>query len=123
MTQKGRQRRLEYHPLPSQTLVHPSYDSMKPALIIVGSVVLAVLFTSVFQFAKDRSTGASVQLVGAVCLGAVIFFHVAEAYRLIPSMGWGLPHSPGHYLDLWSAVAGLILCSTGYVFRKVTRTR
>jgi hypothetical protein len=24
-------------------------------------------------------------------------------------MGWGLPNSPGHYLDLFSAIAGIVL--------------
>jgi hypothetical protein len=26
--------------------------------------------------------------------------HVAERFDLFPGMGWGLPNSPGHYLDL-----------------------
>jgi hypothetical protein len=34
----------------------------------------------------------------------VALTHVAEAFNIFPSMGWGLPDSPGHYLDLASAV-------------------
>jgi hypothetical protein len=35
--------------------------------------------------------------------------HVAEALHLLPGMGWGLPNSPGHYLDLFSAISGIVL--------------
>jgi hypothetical protein len=35
--------------------------------------------------------------------------HVAERARFLPGMGWGLPNSPGHYLDLFSAISGAVL--------------
>jgi hypothetical protein len=44
------------------------------------------------------------QIFGAACLVMVILTHVAERFDLFPDMEWGLPHSPGHYLDLVSAV-------------------
>jgi hypothetical protein len=47
-------------------------------------------------------------LLGVGCLVIVLLTHIAERYRLLPSMGWGLPNSPGHYLDLISAVVGCI---------------
>jgi hypothetical protein len=37
--------------------------------------------------------------------------------------GWGLPDSPGHYLDLVSAVFGLALLGAGLVVREISRTR
>lgn len=96
---------------------------MKISLIIAGVAVLAVLFSSIFQFSRNRTAGAYIQLAGAAFLVAVIVFHVAEEYRLFPAMGWGLPHSPGHYLDLGSAIAGLVLFSIGYALRKVAGPR
>ena len=48
-------------------------------------------------------------LTGCCCLIIVVLTHVAERLQLLPSMGWGLPDSPGHYLDLISAVAGVAL--------------
>ena len=48
-------------------------------------------------------------LTGCCCLIVVVLTHVAERLQLLPSMGWGLPDSPGHYLDLVSAVAGVAL--------------
>jgi hypothetical protein len=32
-----------------------------------------------------------------------------KALHLLPGMGWGLPNSPGHYVDLFSAVSGIVL--------------
>ncbi len=46
---------------------------------------------------------------GCACLIMMILTHVAERLHILPGMGWGLPYSPGHYLDLISAVAGVVL--------------
>jgi hypothetical protein len=58
------------------------------------------------------------QLFGSFCLVVVVLTHVAEAFHLLPGMGWGLPNSPGHYLDLFSAIIGLILLPLGYVLAR-----
>jgi hypothetical protein len=55
------------------------------------------------------------QLIGAGCLVVVVLTHVAEAFKLFPTMGWGLPTSPGHYLDLISAVLGCTLLPLGFL--------
>ena len=53
---------------------------------------------------------------GSACLVVVMLTHVAEAWHILPGMGWGLPDSPGHYLDLASAIAGVaLLLSAGAV--------
>jgi uncharacterized membrane protein HdeD (DUF308 family) len=49
----------------------------------------------------------------AVCFGVVFLTHVAETFRILPMMGWGLPNSAGHYLDLVSAVLGCTLLALG----------
>jgi hypothetical protein len=49
------------------------------------------------------------------CFALVVLTHVAEKLYILRGMGWGLPHSPGHYLDLFSAVAGVALLATGIV--------
>jgi hypothetical protein len=46
--------------------------------------------------------------VSVVCLVIVLLTHVAEHLQMFPVMGWGLPDSPGHYLDLLSAIVGCI---------------
>jgi hypothetical protein len=36
-------------------------------------------------------------------------------------MDWALPNSPGHYVDISSAIAGPLLSSVGYLSRKFAR--
>jgi hypothetical protein len=52
-------------------------------------------------------------LIGAGLLVVVVLTHVAEAYKFMPWMGWGLPNSPGHYLDLVSAIGGVVCIASG----------
>jgi hypothetical protein len=52
---------------------------------------------------------------GGGCLLVVVLTHVAERSRIMPGMGWGLPSSPGHYLDLFCAIAGMALLIAAYV--------
>jgi hypothetical protein len=80
---------------------------MKPTLVIAGAFLL-ILGVSVLDFVRKRSIAASVQCLGAAFLIVVVFAHIAEALSLFPSMGWGLPHSMGHYIDLTSAICGLL---------------
>jgi len=53
--------------------------------------------------------------MGCVCLLVVVLTHVAEHFHLLPGMGWGFPNSPGHYLDLFSAVSGIALLVAAYI--------
>ncbi len=53
------------------------------------------------------ATGRYLMLLGAGCLIIVVLTHVCETFHLFPLMGWGLKHSPGHYLDLSAAILGL----------------
>jgi hypothetical protein len=53
-------------------------------------------------------------IIGAVaCFAVVVLTHAAEAFHIFPAMGWGLPNSAGHYLDLVSAVLGCTLLALG----------
>ena len=53
---------------------------------------------------------------GCACLIVVVLTHVAERFCILPGMGWGLPDSPGHYLDLISAMSGVgLLVAAGLV--------
>jgi len=45
--------------------------------------------------------------------------HVAESLHVFPGMGWGSPDSPGHYLDLVSAVLGSMFLIAGLALHVV----
>jgi hypothetical protein len=55
------------------------------------------------------------QLFGVACLAVVVLTHVAEKLHILSIMGWGLPDSPGHYIDLVSAILGCTLLPIGFV--------
>lgn len=40
---------------------------------------------------------------------------------MLPWMGWGLEHSPGHYVDLLGAVLGVTLFPVGYLVDALAR--
>jgi ABC-type nickel/cobalt efflux system permease component RcnA len=65
--------------------------------------------------------GLAMQVVGLGALAAVVATHVAERFEFFPSMGWGIPNSPGHYLDLLSAILGLVLLPLGFALRRLAR--
>jgi hypothetical protein len=89
------------------------------ALLPVGMLCAG----SAITWMKERTFPSALQLVGAGCLVMVILAHVCEALGLLPWMGWGNPHSPGHYLDLASAFVGLTLLPLGYVLRMLKTYR
>ncbi len=73
------------------------------------------------SFVRRRSTWTLLQVLGAACLVLVALTHVCEALDLLPWMRWGAENSPGHYLDLTSAVLGLTLFPVGYLLQQTTR--
>src|SRR5205809_2901804 len=84
---------------------------------LVALVPACLLFAgSVVVFLRSKVASSFLQLLGAGCLVVVVLTHVSEALHLFPWMHWGLEHSAGHYLDLWSAVLGLTLFPVGYLF-------
>src|SRR5262245_38305410 len=94
---------------------------MKSSLIVIGVIVGALFCGSAVSFARQRSIWRFVQLLGAVFLVVVVLTHFAEALSSFPGMGWGLPNSAGHYLDLVSAVLGLLCLSIGYIASVLSR--
>jgi len=82
--------------------------ALAPAyLLLCGSFVLLV---------RQKTVCLLLQLIGAASLVVVGLCHVFEALHLFRSMGWGLQHSVGHYLDLFGAVLGLTLFPIGYLW-------
>jgi len=87
-------------------------------VVVIGVLACALFIGSVASFARERTGSRFVQLFGSFCLVVVVLTHVAEELRLLPGMGWGLPNSAGHYLDLGSAIVGLTLMPLGYVLAR-----
>jgi uncharacterized membrane protein len=91
------------------------------SLIVIGLAICATFVASAIALAQERTAPSFIQLLGAACLITVVLAHVAEKFDFFPSLGWGLPESIGHYIDLVSAVIGLISLPAGYLLRKRAR--
>jgi hypothetical protein len=63
------------------------------------------------------------QLFGAACLLIVMLTHIAEAFHIFPAIGWGMPNSVGHYLDLVSAILAATLLPLGFAADTLTRRK
>ena len=90
-------------------------------LIAIGILVCTALTAAVIALARELTRWCLLQLVGAGFLVVVVLAHAAERFGWFPSMGWGLPDSAGHYIDLVSACGGLILLTVGYAGRRWIR--
>lgn len=60
---------------------------------IVAVPVLVLLAFSVVRWWRRPTASALAQLLGAIFAWIVILAHIAEAFDVWPSMGWGQPHS------------------------------
>lgn len=74
-------------------------------------------------FFQTRNAASLLELSGAAALVAVILTHVCEGLHIFAAMGWGRQHSPGHYLDLGSAIVALTLFPVGYLLRAFREQR
>ena len=96
-----------------------SLTLLKALVALVPASML--LFGSLVLFFRRKTVSSSLQLLGAGCLVVVVLTHICEALHLFASMDWGLEHSLGHYLNLWSAVLGITLFPLGYLFHALTK--
>lgn len=92
-----------------------NHTLMRASLLAVP--IIAVLGYAATTY-RRRGAGWSLMLfAGALCFGVVVLTHIAEALHVFPAMGWGEPHSIGHYIDLSSAVAGAVFFAAGILSR------
>jgi hypothetical protein len=94
--------------------------TLAKALILLAPILI-VFSGAVVLYARTKTASSLVQMLGAACLIVVVLAHVCEALNLFPSMRWGAEDSIGHYVDLTSAVLGLCLFPSGYLFQAFAR--
>jgi len=99
---------------------------MNPALVkayIALVPVSLLLLGSTVMFRRGREWCSLLQLIGAGFLVVVVLVHLCEANHVFPWMNWGAEQSAGHYLDLLSAIPGLVLFPTGYLLYAIRVAR
>ena len=95
-------------------LIKPLIALVPTSTLLAGSIVLIV---------RERTVCSFLQLLGAGCLVVVALAHISESLRVFPWMRWGFEDSPGHYLNLLSAVLGLTLFPAAYLAQTLRSTR
>jgi hypothetical protein len=88
--------------------------------LVAFAPVCMVFCGAVLHLSRRRAVWPLLELIGATGLVVVVLTHFCEALHLLSFMHWGLEHSAGHYLDLCSAVVGIILFPTGYLLSALT---
>ena len=91
--------------------------------IVTASVAVALACVWVMIFRRRRTLGSVLQLIGIPCLVIVALAHVFESFEILPSMGWGQPQSPGHYIDLVAAVLGVTTVLPGLLLQRASLRR
>jgi len=86
------------------------------AKALVAPVPVCLLFSgSIVFFLRGKNAWSLLQIIGTGSLVVVVLTHVCEALQMLPWMHWGLPNSPGHYLDLSRLLVGVTLFPEGYL--------
>ena len=89
--------------------------------LIASVPVIVLLVYALTAFSRYRASWTALLIAASFCLGVVVLTHIAEALHLLPMMGWGDPHSVGHYIDLSTAIAGVVLIALGVLLRVRTK--
>ena len=91
---------------------------LKALVILVPAAMVCAGATIILM--RKRTLSSILQLLGATGLVMVVLTHICEGLGLYPGMRWGEPASVGHFLDLISALIGMILFPIGYLLHSVT---
>ena len=90
-----------------------SASALKGLLALVAACVF--LAVCVVLFLTRRGLSSTLQALGIGCFGVMALTHVFEKFSILPELGWGRPHSVGHFIDLVAALLGVTLVTTGFL--------
>lgn len=93
-----------------------SVSVLKGVLALLAACVS--LGVCVVLFLTRRGLSSTLQALGIGCFGAMALTHVLEAFSILPSFGWGQPHSVGHLIDLMAALLGVTSVTTSFLLRR-----
>ena len=89
------------------------------ALVAAGvffGVCVALLWTR-------RSVSSTLRASGIGCFGVMALTHVFENFSILHELGWGRPHSVGHFVDLVAALLGVTLVIASFLLWRRDRYR
>lgn len=84
-----------------------SASAVKGLLALVAACVF--LGVCVALLWTRRGVSSTLQALGIGCFGVMALTHVFENFSILPELGWGRPHTVGHFIDLVAALLGVTL--------------
>ena len=92
------------------------------AAVLKGLLALAAacifLSVAVALFMTRRDLGSILLALGIGSFGIMALTHVFESFSILPSFGWGQPHSIGHIIDLAAALLGVTFVGISFLLRR-----
>lgn len=87
------------------------------ASVLKGLLALAAacVFLGVCAVLVLTRRGLSSALQALGIGGVMALTHVFEKFSILPELGWGRPHSVGHFIDLVAALLGVTLVTTSFL--------
>jgi|ERR1700732_5306949 hypothetical protein len=89
------------------------------AAVLKGLLALVAACTflgvSIVLFLTRRGLASALQAMGIGCFGVMALTHVFEEFSILPGLGWGQPHSVGHFIDLVTALLGVTFMTTSFL--------
>ena len=98
-----------------------SVSALKGFLALVAACVF--LGVCVVLFLTRRGLSSMLQALGIGCFGVMALTHVFEEFSILPKLGWGRPHSVGHFIDLVAALLGITFASTSFLLWRRSHRR
>lgn len=83
-------------------------------------LVIGLLLYSIVALTRRQTLQRWLTFLGSVCSMIVVVTHLCEGLQMFRDMRWGAPDSPGHYLDLSSALIG-VACLVSAAALGITR--
>ena len=93
-----------------------SASALKGLLALAAAFVF--LGVCVVLFLTRRGLSSTLQALGIGCFGVMALTHVFEKFSILPDLGWGQPHSVGHFIDLVAALLGVTLVTTSFLLSR-----
>lgn len=90
----------------------PAFGVLKGVLAFAAACVFFGVCTVLVL--TRRGLGSALQALGIGCFGVMALTHFFENFSILPKLGWGQPHSVGHFIDLVAALLGVILVTTSF---------
>ena len=92
-------------------------DSQVLKGLLALSAACAFLGMSATLLLRSPGLRSKLQASGLGCFGIMALAHVFETFTILSALGWGQPHSVGHFIDLTATLLGIVFVAVSFLLR------